>query len=176
MLVVIALIALLVSFTAVQMRYFMRRRRTQRLNWDSLLSRVRPVNLRGVEEIAGNYLSPSLTQLCLQPSEMWERVGGIEGLEALSANADVILDLAMLASRWNEVEGRIVAEMIRRDGVRMKRAVAKIELATVFGVYRLLTPFQLQEAVAAYHLMRARLLGLYQVAHVGRYPQLLGTL
>ncbi|MGI4758234.1 MAG: hypothetical protein ACRYGF_15475 [Janthinobacterium lividum] len=176
MLIVAALIAVLIALAVVQVRFYLRQRRLQRTSWDELLSRLQPVNLQGIEEIAENFLHPSKTQLRIEPTEMWELVGKLKGIQALSANADAILDLAVFASRWNQVEGRIVAEMIRRDGVRLKRAVVKIEVSTVFGLYRALAPFQLQEAAAAYQLMRGRLLGLYLVAHVGLHPRLMEVL
>lgn len=172
MLIVAGLAAVLIAIAFVQVRFYSRQRRLQRMSWEEMLARLQPVNRHGIAEIAENFLNPSKNQLCMDPTEMWERVGKLKGIEALSANADAILDLAAFASRWNQVEGRIVAEMIRRDGVRLKRAVAKIELSMIFGVYRVFAPFQLQEAAAAYHLMKGRLLGLYLVAHVGLYPQL----
>jgi hypothetical protein len=38
--------------------------------------------------------------------------------------------------------------------------------------FYLRTPFQIQEAAAAYYLMRQRLLTLYSATHSGRYPAL----
>ena len=176
MLIVAALVATVIAIAIMQTRFFMRRRRLQGTSWEELLSRLQPVNLEGIAEIAESFLHPSKAQLRMEPPEMWERVGQLRGIRAVSANADAILELAMFASRWNQVEGRVVAEMIRRDGVRLKRAAAKIEFELVFGAYGVSAPFQLQEAAAAYHLMRGRLLGLYQVAHIGLYPQLLEAL
>ena len=172
MFVIAALIVVLIAFAATQGRFFLRRRRLRRMRWDELVARVQPVNVDGVASIAENFLRPSKDQLRMEPGEMWEMVGKLKGMEAMRSNADAMLELAQFASRWNVVEGRIVSEMIRRDAVRLKRAIVQIELAMFFQLGSVFAPFQLQEAAACYHLMRGRLLGLYEVAHVGLYPRL----
>lgn len=176
MLLFAVLITLLASYATIQVRFFIRRRRLAYLTVDELLGRIQPVNIRAVAAIAETFLNPSKSQLELEPPVMWESIGEMEGLEALVKNADAILDLAAFAARWNRTEGRIVTEMIRRDGVRLKRAAFKIQLASYFSFGTVFAPFQLQEAAAAYYLMRRRVLGLYEAAHVGLYPQLIATL
>ena len=172
MLIFAVLCVLVALYGVVQGRFYLRHRRLSRTSIHELVSRIQPVNVDGISAIAMNFLNPSKMQLQLEPPMMWASIGEMSGLEALIANADAILDLAAFASRWNQVEGRVIAEMIRRDGVRLKRAAWKIQLATYSGLGRVSAPFQLQEAAAAYFLMRGRLLGLYQVAHVGIYPRL----
>ncbi|MGI4854814.1 MAG: hypothetical protein ACRYF4_12305 [Janthinobacterium lividum] len=172
MLVFTGLFILCSLYVCVQVRFILRRRRLSRTTIQELLGRIQPVNLDSISEIAINFLNPSRRQLDLEPPAMWVGVGEMPGLGALIENSAAILDLAAFASRWNNVEGRVVAEMVRRDGVRLRRAVWKIQLATYFGLGRVFAPFQLQEAVSAYYLMRCRLLGLYQVAHIGMYPRL----
>ena len=172
MFVLAALLVVLTAFGIAQGRFFLRRRRLRKMSWEELVARVQPVNLDGISTIAENFLHPCKEQLRIEPDEMWQMVGKLKGLQALRCNADAMLELAQFASRWNVTEGRIVSEMIRRDGVRLKRAVTQIEMALFWQLGVVFAPFQLQEAAAAYHLMRGRLLGLYQVAHVGLYPRL----
>ncbi len=172
MLINAALVVVLVALAVVQARFYARRHRVRRMTWDDHLARLKPVNLRSVEEVAESFLSPSKSQLRLEPIVMWEYVGRREGLNVLNANADVILDLAAFAARWDDVEGRVVAKMIRHDGVRLKRAVRIIKLIMFCGIFRNLAPLKLQEAAAHYHLMRRRLLGLYETANTDLYPRL----
>ncbi len=176
MLIVVFLFFLVAAYGSVQGRYFLRRRRLSRMDLQEHLARIKPVNVDAVSVIALHFLNPSKRQLSMEPPAMWESIGEMDGLQALIDNADAILDLALFASRWNRVEGRIVGEMIRRDGVRLKRAAFRIQMATYFGLGGAFAPFQLQEVSAAYHLMRGRLLGLYQVTHVGVYPRLVEVL
>jgi hypothetical protein len=172
MLVFGILLSLVAGYGAVQGRFYLRRRRLHNTSVQTLVERLQPVNLGAICQIAENFLNPSRLQLRLEPPVMWAKIGEVEGLKMLSTNADAILDLAAVASRWDRTEGRITAEMIRRDGVRLKRAVWKIRLVLHFGLGEVCAPFQLQEAAAAYYLMRTRLLGLYQGSHTGLYPRL----
>ncbi len=167
------LICLVASFAAVQIRFGIQRRRLmQEESWKTVLDRIKPVDVAGIGAIADAYLHPSSSQLSIEPWQMWEAFGGLAGIEDIWSNAAAMLDLAVYASRWNTVEGRVISEMIRRDGVALRRAVRRIRLASLLGPRSARTPFQLQEAAASYCLMRGRLLGLYQVVHVGLYPRL----
>jgi hypothetical protein len=172
MLVLIVLFGCVASYGVVQCRFYLRRRRLARTSVQELVNRIQPVNLDVITEIAANFLNPLETQFRLEPPAMWLEMGEGDGLKTLIANADAILDLAAIASRWDRIEGRIVAEMIRRDGVRLKRAAWKLRLELHFGFNRVSAPFQLQEAAAAYYLMRARLLELYEASHASIYPRL----
>ena len=172
MIVVAVLLALCLAYAGTQLRFYVRRRKLLQQSWDDVLIRVKPVNIAAISEIADNFLHPSRSQLRIEPDEMWERIGKMDGLERLATNAEAMLDLAVYAAQWNRVEGRIVGEMIRRDAVRLRKAVRVIELAMFSQLVVTMAPFQLQEAIAAYHLMRGRLLGLYEVAHVGLHPRL----
>ncbi len=176
MIVVCVMSALLLAYGGYQARFYLLRRRLGRMEWGELVARVQPVNVGAVAQVAENFLHPSKSQLRLEPGVMWQSIGELEGLHALHTNADAMLDLAVFASRWNSVEGRIVSEMIRRDGVRLKRAIMQIEMAMFFGLGSSFAPFQLQEAAASYHLMRGRLFGLYEAVHVGLYPRLIEVL
>ncbi|AFL89169.1 hypothetical protein Terro_2934 [Terriglobus roseus DSM 18391] len=167
MLVLIVLFGFLASYGVIQGRFYWRRRRVHRTSVEELAARIRPVDMDLISEIAANFLNPSQLRLRLEPPTMWRDLGEEKGLAVLAANADAMLDLATIASKWDQVEGRIIAEMVRRDGVRLKRAVWKIRVATLFGFCEVFAPFQLQEAAAAYYLMRTRLLTLYEGAPFG---------
>ena len=176
MVVAAVLFGLLLAYAGHQASFYFQRRKLLQQDWGVILARLKPVNVEAIEEIASNFLNPSKLQLRIEPGEMWERIGKLEGLEVLTANAAAMLDLAVYAAQWNEIEGRVVGEMIRRDGIRLRKASAIIQLAVVSQVGATTAPFQLQEAVAAYHLMRGRLLGLYEIAHVGLYARLAAAL
>ena len=172
MLYLTVLCCLVLAYAASQGAFYLKRRTLQQRSWSDLLASVQAVNVEGIAEIADCYLHPSSTQLRLEPTQMWEMVGKSRGLQALRANAQAMLDLAVYAAQWNRVEGRVVGEMIRRDGVRLNRAIQQIELAAIAHIGVKFAAFELQEAAVSYHLMRERLLGLYQVAHIGLYPPL----
>ncbi len=172
MIVLVLLTSLLVMIAAYQVRFVVRRRRLSNRSWQEIFARLEPIDLAGVRAIAACYLQPDKDQLSVEPATMWESVGGFEGLARLRANAAVMLELAVYAERWNEEQGPVIAEMIRRDAVRLNRAVTRIEVSLVSNLGWVRAPFYLQEVSAAYFLMRGRLLGLYQSAHAGLLPQL----
>ena len=94
----------------------------------------------------------------------------------MNTNAQSMLDLAVYAAQWDRVEGRIVGEMMRRDAVRLKRATRYIRAAMVSEKAAKFAAFELQEAAAAYHLMRGRLHGLYESVNIGLYSQVAETI
>jgi hypothetical protein len=144
--------------------------------WEALLAEIQNIDTDALATVALDYLNPPRRQTSLQPRELWKLVGAYEGLRRMRANADLMLALVAHASDWNFEEATIVGERMRRDALRLRRAVWKIELgflpSTMLRRFYLHTPFQIQEAAAAYYLMRQRLLTLYSATHSGRYPAL----
>ena len=146
-------------------------------SWDALLAAVQTVDRNGISCIARDYIEPRREQLSMEPEVIWQIVGGSLGLRRMRANADLLLALAAHTERWNMEEGVIVTERMRRDAVRLRSAVRRVELGMlsqlVTGRHWVSVPFQLQEAASAYYLMRQRLIALYEANHVALLPKLL---
>jgi hypothetical protein len=144
--------------------------------WDDLVARIECVEFASLKVVAQDYLDPRDSQIKLEPRELWKLVGGYEGLRRMRSNADLMLALAAHAQDWNFDEATIVAERMRLDASRLRRALLRIELGSlpyfVLRRFWLRIPIQVQEAAAAYYLMRQRLLSLYATSHSGRYPRL----
>ncbi len=144
--------------------------------WDDLVAQVERVEFSGLKTVARDYLDPMSSQIELEPVKLWEMVGGHEGLRRMRSNADLMLALAAHAQDWNFEEAVIVAERMRLDASRLRRALWRIELGSlpyvVLRRFWLRIPIQVQEAAAAYYLMRQRLLSLYAGSHSGRYLRL----
>ena len=149
-----------------------KRRSLMAQSWESILARVECVDLQNIWRVAECYLNPDRNQLRIETDEMWRLLGGLDGINRLHKNANAMLDLAIYAQRWNDSEGPVIAEMIRRDAVRVRRSVTRFQLTYVLGLGFIKAPFYLQEAAAAYYLMRGRLMGVYHNGHVGLIPQL----
>jgi hypothetical protein len=146
-----------------------------RLSWEDLVARLKPVPVSGISTIAVDYLQPTKGQIDIETNELWAMIGGLEGLRSMYANAEILIALAGYAQRWNSDESVIVAERMRRDGVKLRRATSKLSMSFLigFGVHG---PFHVQEAASAYYLMRRRLLALYETSHAGRYSRLAAAL
>ena len=140
--------------------------------WDELLLQIKPVVRDGVATVALDHLDPKPNQITMEPHEMWNSVGGAEGLKVMRDNVKVLLALAAYVEQWNHDEGIIVAERMRRDGVQLRRALFRMRFELLFRKRSLKVPFYLHEAASAYYLMTQRLLALYQTSHVGLYPRL----
>jgi len=164
-LVVLSAVALVFSRkTSVQL---------SRCSWEDLVAKLQPVSNKGITVVAREYLNPTKGQIELEPSELWNAIGSNEGLERMRANADVLIALASYTQQWNRVEGRIVAERMRRDGLALRRAVRRLTLFLYFGIGTRHAAFCIHEAASSYYLMRQRLLALYETSHVSRLPILL---
>jgi len=145
-------------------------------SWSELVEELHFVDSRGLILVARDYLDPRKGQIDLQPEEIWTLLGGDQGLRTMLRNADRLIALAAFAQQWNLDESVIVAERMRRDGMRLRKAVRRVQIgmwSQVFtGRHWVEVPFQLQEAASSYYLMRQRLLALYETSHAGLYPQL----
>ncbi len=145
-------------------------------SWEELVSALQRIEFDQVSWVARDFLDPRGGQISLEPRDMWLMLGGRDGLRRMRNNARLMLLLAAHAQRWNFDEGVIVTERIRRDALRLRQSVRRIETTLMF--HRILRgsenliPFHLHEAASAYYLMRQRLLALYQTSHAGLYPRL----
>jgi hypothetical protein len=180
---VVTYYALAVALLGLLFAGFYSQRKSIKLSdrgWEDVLSHMQVVNTAGLTAVAMDYLNPPQHQTSLQPRELWKLVGAYDGLSRMRANADLMLALAAHAANWNFEEATIVAERMRRDALRLRRAVLKIEVGflpiAVFRHFYVRTPFHIQEAAAAYYLMRQRLLALYAATHSARYPVLAAVL
>jgi hypothetical protein len=140
--------------------------------WESLLAQIQPVDLRGLESIALHTLQPRTNPVRLDSTEIWEILGGLEGLERLKNNASVLIALAAYAQQWNQQEASLVAEHMRRDAIQLKKALRHIRLGLLLHRHPAGQPFYVHDAAASYYLMTQRLLMLYQICREGLLPQL----
>jgi hypothetical protein len=151
-------------------------RRIAKLAWHDLVASLYHLDMVELSAIAVDYLTPRRNQIDMEPQEIWEFLGGYQGLKKMRENAEIMLALAAYAQRWNFDEAVIVTERMRLDAASLRRAVIRVELGLI--PFRLLRRFQIklplhaQEASSAYYLMRERLLALYETSHAGRYMAL----
>ncbi|HKO12672.1 MAG TPA: hypothetical protein VJV22_11935 [Acidobacteriaceae bacterium] len=150
--------------------------RAHKRTWNDLVAALTPIDFTHISSVARDFLDPREGQISLEPPDMWLMLGGKSGLRRMRENAEIMLQLAALAQQWNFEEGVIVTERMRRDALRLRSSVRRVEMTLllhrVLRSSTTLIPFHLHEAASAYYLMRQRLLALYQTSHAGLYPQL----
>lgn len=149
-------------------------------DWNDLIAKLNRLDVAGLSAIAIDYLTPHRDQINMEPKEIWEFLGGYEGLKKMRDNAEIMLALAAYAQRWNFEEAVIVTERMRLDAATLRRAVRRVELGLIpsklLRHYRFVLPVHAQEASSAYYLMRQRLLALYGTSHADLYPALTACL
>lgn len=168
----ILLFSCLLAVAGVQLRWAWKRRAKHSESWEDLLSRAERVDFENVRQVAECYLNPDKEQFKREPAEMWDLLGGLDGINRLHHNAELMLEVAMFAEQWKHPDAPLIAELIRRDGVRLKRLVTRMQLNLLVRRIHGSLAFDLQEAAATYFLMRNRLVGLYETCHVARVPAL----
>ena len=162
----------------VSRRMLKTRVRREETSWDELLARLLPVSRAGIQEVAAAFLEPTGRELDprqvdrhLDPRDIWDFVGGIEGLKTMRRNADVLVDLASYVSRWNP-EALVVAEQLRLDANEIKIAISRIQKAGRRGRLEASFSIQASRAAAAYYLMTQRVYALYEISQSGLLAQL----
>jgi hypothetical protein len=154
--------------------YYRRSRRVSASSWEDLLARLAAVNHHTIEQIAFDAIDESghprtdSHAKALRPEEIWQLVGGLQGLEILESNSLVLIDIASHLQQWYpealETAGdlRLKAREIQWHVSRLRTAARTGALEGWFANYA-------QNTVAAYYLMTRSLLALYQT---GRMPLL----
>jgi hypothetical protein len=146
--------------------------RLAEMNWQDLVTELKPVETNGIAAVAVEYLNPGTSQVEIEPTDLWNMIGSAKGLTRMRTNSDVLIALATYAQRWNRDEGLQVAERMRRDGMALRRAVVGIGLGMTLGYGKQRVPSYVHEAATSYYLMRLRILALYRVSHAGFYLSL----
>lgn len=99
----------------------------------------------------------------LEPKQLWSLIGGLQGVEALGANSEVLIDLAFYAQQWYP-EALSVTERMRLEARKLKWYMARLTGAARTWNLEVSFPFYAQRAVVSYYLMTRHLLALYEMA------------
>src|ERR1017187_6634540 len=94
------------ALAAISLSYFRRTRRSSQATWDGLIKRLMWVDRDKVALIALDVVSESgeprreANSFALDPSEIWGLLGGLDGLEVLEQNCQVLVELASYVQTW----------------------------------------------------------------------------
>ena len=169
------------ALSAVVIRSVANQRKRSSVTWEELLSRLTPLGRVGIKEVASDFLVPDSrhvdprNDLALQPEDIWDLTGGVEGIEVMERNAQVLIDLAFYVQRWNS-EAVTVAEQLRLDAREISQQLRLLKKLLKKGRSEPRVPVYLQRAAASYYLMTRRLLALCEASHSGLLPSLQQTL
>ena len=111
----------------------------------------------------------------LEPWQLWELAGGIEGLEAMAANCEVLIDLACYVQEWYP-EALPVAEELRLNAREIQWHLGRLRGAQSRGHLQSAFPEYAQRAVATYYGMTQHVLALYEASGVPGWTRLQAAL
>jgi hypothetical protein len=149
---------------------YFRSLRSSQLSWDGLLAKLTCIDRNNIAQVALDLIDESgeprhtADAASLEPSQLWRLIGGLEGLELLEANSEVLIDIAFYLQRWHP-EAVVIAERLRRDAGEIKWHVARLKGAAKTGNLQVSFPFYAQRAVVTYYLMTRRVLSLYEAGN-----------
>jgi hypothetical protein len=176
-LVVVLFLALLVG---VAVYYLLRMHKASKATWSSLLERLVAVDRNRIAVVALDLVDESGRpreggQPEIEPDSLWDLVGGMDGLEALEKNCEVLIDLAFYVQQQHP-EALVVTEQLRLNAREIQWHVARLKGAAQTGNLASSFPLYAQRAVATYYLMTRHLLELYQRGNLSEFGQLQAVL
>lgn len=170
---------LLITLIVAAVIFWKKSRRAADSTWESLLERLNNVNRGNVARVALDLIDEDGANTDegpgLDASEVWTLLGGLEGMERLEANCDVLIDLAFYVQR-EYPEALIIAEDLRLKAREIQWHVSRLKGAAERGNLESSFADYAQRAAATYYLMTRHLLALYEAGNLPGYPQLQAAL
>ena len=160
-LVVAACVFLILAGTVI---YFSRRlRKAASTELAPLLRRLHAIDRDGIAIVACNFLEEGEwdgTFPALEREDIWNLLGGMQGLEALQANCEVLIELAFQLQQVYPAT-LVVSEELRRNAREIQWHVERLKGAAQTGHLRAYFPDYAQRVAATYFKMTRSVLQLY---------------
>ena len=157
--------------------YYSRGLQSSQASWEELLAKLARIDRDNIAQVALDVVDESgrprqsEDAASLEPGQLWRLIGGLEGLELLEANSDVLIDMAFYVQQWYP-EAIVIAERLRLDAREIKWHVNRLKGAAQKGNLQVSFPFYAQHAVATYYLMTRRVLSLYEAGNFSMLAEL----
>jgi hypothetical protein len=168
---------LLFSLLGLAIYFFRRTRRVAGATWEQLVGRLAITDRSGLERIARDVLDENgqrredATAWKMDTEQLWNLVGGLEGLEAIEHNSLVFVDMAAYLERWYP-EALDAAEELRHSAREIQWHVSSLRAGAENGnLDGWFVPYT-RNVVATYYVMSRQLLELYENGNL----QMLGDL
>ncbi|GGG86479.1 hypothetical protein [Edaphobacter dinghuensis] len=166
------LAAFVTILLGVGLYYYLQARKRRKYpygKFEDLLRRLMSVDRDNVALIAldlidesGNQRSPDDTSGPeLDPSDIWDLIGGLKGLEVLERNCEVLVDLVFYVQQWYP-EALALTEELRKNAREIQWHLSRLRSAAKIGSLERSFPDYAQRAIATYYLMTRRVLSVYE--------------
>ena len=170
-------VLLLGVLSAALIHYYIRSRRASEVTWDELLHRLVWIDRDAIATIALDAVSeegdlrPQGDCFALDSGVIWNLLGGLQGLEVMERNCQVMVELATYVQRWYP-EAIVVAEQLRLNAREIEWHVSRLKGAAQTGNLEASFSAYAQRAVVTYYIMTRHLLALYGQANFPRIAEL----
>jgi hypothetical protein len=158
------------TLIGIALYFIMRARRASKNAWRIMLGRLRQIDREKFAEVALDLLDDR-EEPHLEPDRIFEMIGGMNGLDALEENCDVLIDLATYVQRWYP-DALQLSEELRLNAREIKWHIGRLRGASATGHLREQFPVYAQRAVATYYLMTRSLLVLYEGVKLPEFAEL----
>jgi hypothetical protein len=159
-------VLLLAALLAILLRYYLRARRSAQATWEDILKRLTWIDRDNIAMIALDVVTESgeprqeAHSFALEPSAIWTLLGGLEGLEVIEHNCQVLVELASYIQQWHP-EALVVAEQLRLNAREIEWHVGRLKGAAETGNLQSSFAAYAQRATVTYYLMTKHVLELY---------------
>jgi hypothetical protein len=171
---VVLAVLFLAVLIALLLLYYLRARRSAESSWEDILKRLTWIDRDTIATIALDVIEesgeprPQEESFALDPSRIWTLLGGLEGLEVIEHNCQVLVDLASYIQQWHP-EALVVAEQLRLNAREIEWHVGRLKGAAETGNLQSTFATYAQRATVTYYLMTRHVLELYSQVD---FPQL----
>jgi hypothetical protein len=163
---VVFAVVFLATLLFLVLRQYLRSRKMADATWDDLLKRLTWVDRDNIAMVALDVVTESgeprdeVNRFALEPSAIWTLVGGLEGLEALENNCQVLVEIAAYV-QLRYPEALVVAEQLRLNAREIEWHIGRLKGAAKTGNLQSSFADYAQRAVVTYYLMTRHVLELY---------------
>lgn len=174
---VVLAVFVLAGLSATLFRYYLRARRSADASWEDILNRLVPIDRDAIATIALDVVTESgesraqEDSFALDKNAIWTLLGGLQGLEVLERNCQVLVDLAAYVQRTYP-EALMVAEQLRLNAREIEWHVSRLKGAAQTGNLQASFADYAQRAVVTYYRMTRNVLALYDHAGFTRLAEL----
>ena len=169
-------LACFLTIVFVVVRYSLRARRLRNNSWESLVERIFRLNAENVALVALDLIEEDGTLRRseipeLSADQVWNLVGGMDGLERIEANCEIFIEIAMYLQTAYP-GALLIAEEFRSKTRHIQWHINRLRAGGRNGNLTANFPAYAQRAVASYYLMSKQLVELCEQTHFDGLDQL----
>jgi hypothetical protein len=163
--------SLVVVLIGLGLYYFWKIRVSSNQEWEALLGGLVEINREGLDRVALDTIEPigrrRTDELAreLEPEQIWDLLGGIEGIEKLESNSRIIVQMADYLQR-SYPNAADVAATLRSQAAELTWQVERLRMAVNQGTIEFHVTTYAPNVAIAYYLMEQRLQILLRIANI----------